>query len=135
MKRRSLFPVGLASAGLLSLPMTKARANTSGSDRKFLFVRVPHGWDTTRVFTPMFSTSGIAMESDAFTNQVDDIRYVSHDNRPAVDTFFNTYGSQTAVLNGLIVPSVNHAICDRLLYSDSLQEVPRLANTNRKCTV
>ena len=119
MKRRSLFQTGLASAGLLSLPMTRARANTSGNARKFLFVRVPHGWDTTRVFTPMFSTSGIAMESDAFTNQIDDIRYVSHDNRPAVDTFFNTYGSQTAILNGLIVPSVNHAICDRLLYSDS----------------
>ena len=90
MKRRSLFKTGVASAGLLGLPMTRAQANISGSERKFLFVRVPHGWDTTRVFTPMFSTSGIAMESDAFTNQVEDIQYVAHDDRPAVDTFFNT---------------------------------------------
>ena len=119
MNRRSFFKAGLASAGLLGLPTMRARASVSGSDRKFLFIRVPHGWDTTRVFTPMFSTSGIAMESDGFTKQVDDIEYVAHDNRPAVDTFFETYGRQTAILNGLIVPSVNHAICDRLLYSDS----------------
>ena len=119
MNRRSVLKAGLASAGLLTLPTMRAKASVSGSDRKFLFVRVPHGWDTTRVFTPMFNTSGIAMESDGFTKQVDDIEYVAHDNRPAVDTFFETYGRQTAILNGLIVPSVNHAICDRLLYSDS----------------
>ena len=59
------------------------------------------------------------MEEDAFTRTVEDIVYVSHNDRPAVDTFFDTYGRHTALLNGLIVPSVNHAICDRLLYSDS----------------
>lgn len=119
MNRRSLIKTGLASAGLLSLPTTKAQAYSAGSDRKFLFIRVPNGWDTTRVFTPMFGTSGIVMESDGFTKQIEDIEYVSHDDRPAVDTFFETYGQHTALLNGLIVPSVNHAICDRLLYSDS----------------
>ena len=119
MKRRSLITSALAGAGLLTIPTREAKANTAASDRKFLFVRVPHGWDTTRVFTPMFSTTGVSMEEDAFTRTVEDINYVAHDNRPAVDTFFDTYGRHTALLNGLIVPSVNHAICDRLLYSDS----------------
>ena len=119
MKRRSLITSALAGAGLLTVPTRKARANTAASDRKFLFVRVPHGWDTTRVFTPMFSTEGVSMEEDAFTRTVEDIEYVAHDDRPSVDTFFDTYGRHTALLNGLIVPSVNHAICDRLLYSDS----------------
>ena len=110
MKRRSLIASALAGTGLLTVPTRKARANTTGSDRKFLFVRVPHGWDTTRVFTPMFSTTGVSMEEDAFTRTVEEIDYVSHDERPAVDTFFDTYGRHTALLNGLIVPSVNHAI-------------------------
>ena len=118
MKRRDLLKLGTIGTGVGSL-VSPVMANTSASDRKFLFVRVPHGWDTTRVFAPMFSTSGVSMESDAFTMQVEDIDYVSHEERPSVDQFFTDFASRVAVLNGLIVPSVNHAICDRLLYSDS----------------
>ena len=73
MKRRSLLTSALAGAGLLTVQSQKARANATGSDRKFLFVRVPHGWDTTRVFTPMFTTPGVAMEDDAFLRNVEDI--------------------------------------------------------------
>jgi hypothetical protein len=118
MKRRDLLKMTALGAGISSWPRP-ALATTAARDRKFLFVRVPHGWDTTRVFSPMFDTSGVSMESDAFSEQIEDIVYVSHDERPSVDQFFSDFASRTAILNGLIVPSVNHAICDRLLYSDS----------------
>ena len=118
MKRRSLLKAGMIGTGVGSL-VTPSIASISGSNRKFLFVRVPHGWDTTRVFAPMFTTSGVSMESDAFSMQAEDILYVSHDERPSVDQFFADFASRTAIINGLVVPSVNHAICDRLLYSDS----------------
>lgn len=118
MKRRDLLK--LTAIGTSTMPWPRVvNAATSARDRKFLFVRVPHGWDTTRVFSPMFDTTGVSMELDAFSQQIEDIVYVSHDERPAVDQFFADFAQHTAILNGLIVPSVNHAICDRLLYSDS----------------
>lgn len=117
MNRRQFCNLGIGSA-LLTLPRLSS-ATIAGSDRKFIFIRVPGGWDTTRVFAPMFHVSGIEMEDEASLGQSGGISYVSHESRPIVDQFFADFSSRTAIVNGLIVPSVNHAICDRLLYSDS----------------
>ena len=118
MKRRKLCGYGAGLGTLLSLPRI-SRASMSGRDRKFVFVRVPGGWDTTRVFAPMFHVSGLDMEEDAYLSMIEGIPYVAHEQRPVVDQFFLEFGSKIAILNGLVVPSVNHAICERLLYSDS----------------
>ena len=124
MKRRTFITNSIAGAGIGSLSTGQAYAalsgqETSATNRKFVFVRVPHGWDTTRIFAPMFDHPGISMEQDAIRVDIDDFQYVSHTSRPSVDEFFSDFHSKTAIVNGLIVPSVNHAICDKLLYSDS----------------
>ena len=113
--RRRLLQCGatLTTAGML----TPARASITGSQRKMIFVRVPGGWDTTRVFSPVFDNPNVDMEEEAELDIVGDLEYVAHPDRPEVTNFFTQYGSQTAILNGLIIPSINHMICNRLLYT------------------
>ena len=41
--------------------------------RKFIFLRVPGGWDTTRVLAPMFSNPNIDMENEAELRILEDI--------------------------------------------------------------
>ena len=59
------------------------------------------------------------MEEEAQLSMVSDLSYVSHPDRPEVDTYFQDFTPQTAILNGIIVPNINHMICNRLLYTGS----------------
>ena len=112
--------LGLGSLGLGSLSISdSARASISASKRKFIFLRVPGGWDTTRVFAPMFDNPNIDMEEDAYQNWADELTFVSHPDRPEVDHYFQEFSSQTAILNGIIIPNINHMICNRLIYTGS----------------
>ena len=110
--------LGLGALGISSFT-SDIQASISASRRKFIFLRVPGGWDTTRVFAPMFANPNIDMENEAELRIQEDISYVSHPNRPEVDSYFQEFASQTAVLNGIIVPNINHMICNRLLYTGS----------------
>ena len=112
--------LGLGTLGLSSLGLSSnSYASISAGKRKFIFLRVPGGWDTTRVFAPMFSNPNIDMENEGELAMVGDLSYVSHPERPEVDQYFQNFGSQSAILNGIIVPNINHMICNRLLYSGS----------------
>ena len=113
--RRRLLQSGavLTASGLI----TPAKAEISAARRKMLFLRVPGGWDTTRVFSPVFDNPQVDMEDDAELDMVGDLQYVAHPDRPGVTDFFTRFGEQTAILNGIIVPSINHMICNRLLYT------------------
>ena len=113
--RRRLLQCGatLTTAGIL----TPARASITASKRKMIFVRVPGGWDTTRVFSPVFDNPQVDMEEAAELGIIGDLEYVAHPARPEVTNFFTQYGPKTAILNGLIIPSINHMICNRLLYT------------------
>ena len=109
---------GAAGAVVTASGLIKpAKASINASERKFIFVRVPGGWDTTRVFSPVFDNPQVEMEEEAQFDSISGLDYVAHYNRPEITNFFTQHAEKTAIVNGIIIPSINHLICDRLLYT------------------
>lgn len=107
LSRRHLLALG---AGGLLYPR-RARAS-AGTDRKFLFVFCPGGWDPTAVFAPVFNAGIDHFEGDSLES-FGDLRLVGNPNRPSVSAFFSRWASQTCVVNGFQVPSVAHDVATR----------------------
>lgn len=110
---RRTFLKATAAGLILPRPMLAAAA----SQRRFLFIFVRGGWDTTYAFTPMFGVSGVSMEADAVLAEAGGIPFVDAESRPSVRSFFENYGHRTCVLNGLEVRSVTHERCRRILFT------------------
>lgn len=108
--RRALFALG---AGGLLLPRRAARA--AGPERRFLFILANGGWDPTYVFTPTDTLSGVDGDPEGVSAEVNGIRFVDAESRPAVRSFFESWGDRVAVINGLEVRSVTHERCKRIL--------------------
>lgn len=108
LSRRGLFALG--SAGLL-LPRRLLAGSTS--ERKFLFIFNPGGWDVLGVFAPIFNDT-----TDHFTGDeaatAGGIAFTDSPSRPSVRSFFETWGSRTCMINGLQIPSVAHDVCTML---------------------
>jgi hypothetical protein len=88
-------------------------------DRKFLFVFAFGGWDTTRVLAPKFGVPGIAMERGAEPWHVGAFSLADHPDRPSVRAFFEEHHQEVALLNGILVPSVAHETCTRMVMTGS----------------
>ena len=112
--RRGFF--ALSTGGLL-LPR-RLVASPGKSERKFLFVFCPGGWDPTMVFAPIFNETTDHMPEDELA-QVGDLQFTTSVTRPSVQTFFEQWGSQTCLVNGLQVPSVAHDVCKMLSMTGS----------------
>jgi uncharacterized protein (DUF1501 family) len=112
LKRRAF--LAAASASMLSLPLLGSHR---GSDRKFLFIFADGGWDTTKAFTPMFGRASVDMEAHATLANENGITFTDSELRPAVRTFFETYGDRACVVNGIEVPEITHARCRRLAFT------------------
>ena len=104
---------GVATLGSLGSP-SWARAAASTSDRRFLFIICEGGWDYSYVFSQLFDNAYLTPKDDWETAEANGIPFVASENRPAVSTFFETYGDRACVVNGLEVPSVAHDRCMRL---------------------
>ena len=112
--------LGAAGAALVAPAFAPvARATVSRSDMRFLFVRIFGGWDTTRAFAPEFDNPDVVMETYAGPATAGNIRYVDCEQRPSVRSFFERWHERTLVVNGLVVPSVNHRICLQLAMTGS----------------
>lgn len=78
-----------------------------------LHIHASGGWDTTMVFENKIGKVGVSHEPGATTaTGAGNIAYIHHANRPAVKTFFDTYGANTAIVNGLNAGGINriHAL-------------------------
>jgi len=115
--RRDVLRAGAGASLAMALP--RFGGAVAGSDLRFVFVFARGGWDTTRVFSPMGGLAGVQTEPDAVRVDQGDLSWVDHPDRPAVRNFFSTYGARAAVLDGLLVRSVNHTICERLVQTGS----------------
>ncbi len=105
----------IGSAALLgSVGLARRAAAVQPSSRRFIFVDARGGWDSTRVFSPMMGTS-VAVESDATLLPIADYAIVDHASRPTMRRFFERYGGQTSILDGMLVRSVNHRVCERIV--------------------
>jgi hypothetical protein len=88
---------------------------SSQSDLNFVFVFNGGGWDPTRVFANCFEQRAVDMELDSGLSNIGDLRWVDHVDRPSVTNFFERYHSRSVIFNGLLVPSVAHGNCRRLM--------------------
>ncbi len=118
LSRRSVLAGIPALAGLLGA--RSARAAVADHHRRFLFVFVDGGWDPTWVFLPAFDNPNVDMPPDASDRATSgDLTWVSGPGRPKVDAFFNEFGTESCILNGLEVRSIAHERCRRLLLTGS----------------
>ncbi len=121
MNRRSFLcgTTGVIGASLLPLQRALSAPSVTGNDLKFVFVMNYGGWDPTRVFADEFWNGFVDMESTADKVTVGNLNYVAHSERPAVDTYFERYAEKSLILNGVMVPSVAHENCLRLIMTGS----------------
>ncbi len=117
LNRRSLLQLGALGLGGLFVPARVASA--AGPERRFLFVLARGGWDTTFVFTPSQDNPRVSCEPDAVVAETGGLRFVDHESRPSVRTFFERWAPSTALVNGLEVRSVTHDRCKRILMTGS----------------
>jgi uncharacterized protein (DUF1501 family) len=114
--RRRLLQAGIAASAL----GVGLRGRAAGeSNRRFLFILANGGWDTTRVLTPMLSSPLITPEPGATAVQQGGLTWVDHPNRPSVRRFFQAAGDRVAVVQGMLIPSVNHRACARIVQTGS----------------
>jgi len=110
-------PAGLG-AGMLGLSPRMAHA-LDGAAQKYIFVVNYGGWDPTRVFATEFTNPFVDMERNAGLASIGDLHFVDHDDRPAVRSFFETWGDRSLVFNGVLVQSIAHENCLRIMMTGS----------------
>lgn len=110
--RRQFTQKALTSAAALALargltPGSARGQNAVGFTPYLLFVHCSGGWDPTMVFDGKTGNALCAQE-DGATAAVGagNLPYVDHPNRPGVKSFFDTYGVNAAIVNGLTTGSM-----------------------------
>lgn len=104
--------LGTLAAGTATLGLSRLGfAQAPNSDRKFIFVCADGGWDPLCVFAPKFSAPHIQMEAGTSPYSVAGHQLVHHASRPQVRDYFERYGTNTAIINGLSTRSVSHEVC------------------------
>jgi hypothetical protein len=106
--------IGGLSAGMLSPTLLHAQPNM---ERKFLFIFCVGGWDQCYLFAPLWGNPDIDMEPNSTLGEENGISFVDSLNKPSVRTFFEQYGDQSCVINGIESRSVAHEACLRLVYA------------------
>lgn len=115
LNRRQVLAGGLALGGATALSSSPAQAALAPTARRFLFIYACGGWDPLCAFATDLEGPGVQAEPDATVAMAGDLPYVSHPERPSVDRFFAQHHQDLAVVNGLHVPSVSHAVALRLM--------------------
>jgi uncharacterized protein (DUF1501 family) len=113
----------LCAAALAPVFAPVARAATS-SERRFVIVFALGGWDVTRVFADELDNRNVDLEPDAERWRVGGLSVLDHPGRPAVRGFFERWASRTAVLDGLLVPSVAHETCQQIVLTGGTRGSP-----------
>ncbi|MCB9689133.1 MAG: DUF1501 domain-containing protein [Alphaproteobacteria bacterium] len=125
--RRELLVGGAALGGSLLLPRASRAAVAAPEDRKFVFVWVHGGWDPTKVFMDSWAPSIVAGRTPGADGagtsdervQYGDLRLIANPARASVDRFFTDHHDRVAVVDGLLLRSINHPICRNLWMTNS----------------
>jgi len=121
MTRRNVLQLGLSTAALLTIPPLRWIAKADPSNPHFLVMLMADGgWDPTQtldVHDPLDMTDGVDVDVPEVISglppsqiaTVGGITYMANPvTRPAVDTFFATWASRSAVVNGIGTRSTSH---------------------------
>ena len=83
-----------------------------------LVVYASGGWDPSMVFDGKPGTSTVDSESgQSQATGGGGITYTDHADRPAVQTFFTTYGDRSAIINGLFVGGMDRFTAQKQLFT------------------
>ena len=115
MRRRHFLQGLTASVAFAGLQGPLALA--SGSTRRLVIFYNEGGWDPSFVFDPHFDDKTVDGDPNATPSVVNGIAFAHSPMRPSVKYFFEAYGNQSVVLNGMRVPSISHTQCARLLFT------------------
>ena len=90
-------------------------------------------------FAPEFNNAAVSMEFDAELNQMGDVTWVSHVDRPSVDAFFESHYADTLLINGVQVRSIAR-ICTSLLFTggvsgDAADWATQIVQTQRSLAI
>lgn len=121
-RRKFLQASGLGAIALGAGMVPLRGLAASGSDLNFIFIFNGGGYDPTRVFANCFEQRGVDMEVDSGLTTMGDLTFVDHDDRPSVRLFFDRYHSRSLILNGMLVPSVAHGSCRRLMMTGTTND-------------
>lgn len=113
MKRRSF--LHLLPSGLFLPSLAFGRGHKSIGERKFLFVFCDGGWDSTMVFAPMFGNPHVFVDSQDTETSINGLSLVDSPYRPTVRSFFEEWGQDCLILNGIDFETVAHDRGKRLL--------------------
>jgi hypothetical protein len=113
MRRRNFLQGLTATVAMAGLRAPFAYA--SGDIRRLVIFYNQGGWDPSYVFDPHFDEDTVEGDPGATPSEASGIQFAHSPMRPSVQRFFKAYGSKTAVLNGLRVPSISHTQGARLL--------------------
>ncbi len=105
--------LGAALAGL-ALGLRSRPARAAGADHLLVYW-ISGGWDPTYALDPHQGSSVVATDPAATVAVAGGLPFVDAASRPAVRTFFERYGAQSVIFNGLSVGSISHDACTRLM--------------------
>ncbi|MCA9619106.1 MAG: DUF1501 domain-containing protein [Myxococcales bacterium] len=113
--RRFFAKASLAALGASALPLSAPRAATASTTRNLIVLLVPGGWDTSYVLDPKPGSAAVDTPTDGDVTLYGDLPIFTSPQRPSVAAFFERYGAGTAVVNGILVQSLNHPECSKRL--------------------
>ena len=106
-----------ASAGLM-LPLVGS--GPESSKRRLLVLYAVGGWDPTWVFTDVLGHSSFYFDPSAtLAEGAGGLPFVDSPERPAVRSFFEKWGTRTALINGMRIRGLTHPAALKLLMTDS----------------
>ena len=108
--RRHFLGTVAASTAALGLSGL-AFGQSAVSERKFIFIFADGGWDPLCVFAPKFGSRYIDMEAGSSAYRVAGHELVHHPSRGPARDYFERYGGDTTIINGLSTRSVSHEVC------------------------
>lgn len=112
LNRRQLIKGSLAAAGCALAPRGLVDAHAQASFAPFLLtVYCSGGWDPTMVFDPKVGSGYASQEPGAsVATTALGMKYVTHANRPGVKTWFDNFGANAAIVNGLSAASMTRDV-------------------------
>ena len=93
-------------------------AASKGSERFLVVYWNDGGWDPAMVFDPHFESDALD-RGDCSEASVGGLTFADASDRPSVRSFLETWGSQTAFVNGIAVGSISHAKCTQMMLTGS----------------
>lgn len=106
--RRRLLQGATAFGAAAAAGLGVRTAGAAAPERKFLFFFAGGGWDTTTVFDPHISSSGVDMDPDTTLGTAGNLTFTAGEDRPNVTRFFQRWGRRAVICNGVNAHSVGH---------------------------